>query len=92
MLTDAGIYTEVVKLMLLPSGRIPIPQSFVYKFHQELDGEEVPTKSADVFAFASTCYAVSEQLQTLRIAMTRSDRLLPVGHHFLKLPTHINAF
>ena len=62
VLMDAGIYTEVVKLMLLPSGRIPIPQSFVYKFHQELDEEEVPTKSADVYAFASTCYAVSKWL------------------------------
>ena len=62
VLTDAGIYTEVVKLMLLPSGRIRIPESMVYKSRQELDGEEVATKSADVFAFASTCYAVSEQL------------------------------
>jgi len=62
VLTDAGIYTEVVKLMLSPSGRIPIPQSIVYKSHQELGGEEVPTKSADVYAFASTCYAVSKRL------------------------------
>ena len=62
MLTDAGIYTEVVKLMLLPSSRIPIPQSFIYKSHQELGGEEVPTKSADVYAFASTSYAVSKRL------------------------------
>ena len=74
VLMDAGIYTEVVKLMLLPSGRIPIPQSFVYKFHQELDGEEVPTKSADVFAFASTCYAVSKRLSMSRTALTGSDR------------------
>ena len=62
MLTDAGIYTEVVKLMLLPSGRIPIPQSIVYKSRQELDGGEVPTKSTDVYAFASTSYAVSKRL------------------------------
>jgi hypothetical protein len=61
VLTDAEIYTEVVKLMLLPSGRIRIPQSIVYKSHQELDGEEVPTKDADVYAFASTYYAVSKQ-------------------------------
>ena len=60
VLTDAEIYTEVVKLMLLPSGRIRIPESIVYKPYQELDGEEVPTKSADVFAFASTWYAVSK--------------------------------
>ena len=59
VLTDAEICTEVV---LLPSGRIRIPESIVYKPYQELDGEEVPTKSADVFAFASTCYAVSKQL------------------------------
>lgn len=58
VLTDAGIYTEVVKLMLLPSGRVRIPESFIYKSHQELRGEEVPTKSADVYAFASTCYAI----------------------------------
>jgi hypothetical protein len=58
VLTDAEIYTKVVKLML---SRIRIPQSIVYKSHQELDGEEVPTKSADVFAFASTSYAVSKQ-------------------------------
>lgn len=58
MLTDTGIYTEVVRLMLAPSGRIPIPESFVYKSNQELGGEEVPTKSADVYAFASTCYAI----------------------------------
>ena len=62
VLTDTGIYTEVVKEMLLPSGRVPIPQSIVYKSHQEHDGEEVPTKSDDVFAFASTCYAVSKWL------------------------------
>ena len=60
VLTDAGVYTEVVKLMLSPSGHIPIPQSIVYKSHQEFNGEEVPTKGADVFAFASTCYAVSK--------------------------------
>ena len=63
VLTDTGVYTEVVKLMLLPSGRIPIPKSFIYKSHQELGGEQVPTKSADVYAFASTCYAVSQLLQ-----------------------------
>ena len=62
MLTDAEIYTEVVKSILLPSGRIPIPQSIVYKSHQELGQAEVPTKSADVYAFASTSYAVSKRL------------------------------
>ena len=92
VLTDAEIYTEVVKLMLLPSDRIPVPQSFVYKSHRELGEGEVPTKSADVFAFASTCYAVSKRLQMLRIAVTGSDRLLRVEHHFPKLPTHVNAF
>ena len=62
VLTDAGIYTEVVKLMLKPSGRLCIPNSLVYKSYRELDGEEAPTKSTDVYEFASTWYAVSKWL------------------------------
>ncbi|KIJ96030.1 hypothetical protein K443DRAFT_107845 [Laccaria amethystina LaAM-08-1] len=86
VLTDAEIYTKVVKLMLL---RIRIPQSIVYKSHQELDGQEVPTKNADVFAFASTSYAIITGRAPFSEIANPYQRILKItqnGHRMLPKP------